>query len=227
MAKIFIPDFFVIETLGRLDGAANFLEVVDKAISELEWKERQSLKQSAEEEKWDDADYEVERQVLDWKFGEYVRRLAAYSGIILLHSIVETQLMAYAERVGRQRGETFRVKHVEGRYLEQAALYLKRLMSLDVTQDPTWQCLRDLRALRNAVVHRGGKRGKGHEQQRAIDGLIQEYPGKVSLLNHTIYGEEIWISMHLCREFALEIEGFFKRLFKAAGLRETGGQHEI
>ena len=41
----------------------------------------------------------------------------------------------------------------------------------------------------------------------------------------SIYAE-IWVSMNLCRGFALEIEGFFKRLFKAVGLPEKGMQVE-
>jgi len=32
--------------------------------------------------------------------------------------------------------------------------------------------------------------------------------------------------MHLCRDFVLEIEGFFKRTFKAAGLPDKGMQIE-
>lgn len=57
----------------------------------------------------------------------------------------------------------------------------------------------------------------------AVHGV--QYAGKVLLPEGLdgLYGE-IWVSMRLCRQFAQEIEEFFKRLFKSAGLPDKGAE---
>src|SRR5438128_524850 len=112
MAKIHL-DFLVLETFDRLFGVTAFLEVVDKAIPETEWREQEALKQLAEGEHWDYADYAGQRQVLDQKFRHWLPRYAGYSVVILLHSVVETQLFNYAQRVGSIRSSPFRVKDIK------------------------------------------------------------------------------------------------------------------
>lgn len=227
MAKIRI-DPLAVETFERLFGATAFLESVDKAIPEMEWQEREALRQLAEQENWDFGDYQVEGQVLDAKFRHWVPRFAAYSVIILLDSIVETQLFAYAERIGRVRGSAFRPKDIKGHGIEPAALYLNQAAALDVKKDPAWKHLVSLQELRNIIVHRGGRQGEAPEQKKRLDRLLQAYPKEKLELRNNVYtfgGEmEIWISMPLCREFAREIEEFFKRLCKAAGLPDKGVQ---
>src|SRR2546428_629673 len=125
MAKIRI-DPLALETFERLFGVAAFLESVNKAIPEMEWQEREALKRLAEEQNWDFGDYAVELDVLDAKFRHWVPRFAAYSVIILLDSVVETQLFAYAERIGRVWGSPFRPKDIKGYGINPAALYLKK-----------------------------------------------------------------------------------------------------
>jgi hypothetical protein len=222
MAKIRI-DFLVLKTFERLFGVTALLDVVDRAIPEIEWQEREALKRLAEEQQWDSGDYFVESDVLEEKFRYWLPRLAAYSVIILLHSIVETQLLALAERMGRKQGSPFRVSDIRGRGIEQGALYLERVGALDVRKDPGWRHIHHLQELRNMIVHHGGKRGQSEEHQRAVQRLLQEYDGRLVLPEEpdAVRGE-IWISMRLCRDFAQEIQGFFDRLFKAAGLPGKG-----
>lgn len=221
MAKIHI-NFLVMETFDRLFGATALLEALDKAIPDMEWHEREGLKELAERENWEYEDYDVERQALDARF-HWVPRLAAYSIISVLQSIVETQLLACAQRVGSVRSSAVRVEDIRGKGVEQAAGYFRRVVSLDVTKDAAWDYLLNLRELRNAIIHRGGKRGKSQKHQLAMDRLLAAYPGRLLFQdgNAAFYGE-IWISMNLCRDFAREIEGFFKRLFKAVGLPDRG-----
>lgn len=77
MAKIRI-DPLVAETLECLVGTAAFLEAMDKAIPKVEWQEREALKGIAEEQNWDFGYFDVERQILDEKFGRWIPTLAAY-----------------------------------------------------------------------------------------------------------------------------------------------------
>jgi hypothetical protein len=194
---------------------------MDKAIPEVERQERQALKEMAEEQKWDFGDFDVERQVLDEKFGRWIPTLAADSVVILLHSTVEAQLDSFAERVGRMRGSNFGLHDTAGHGIERAALYLKRVAALTVKEDPAWPHLQNLQKLRNVIAHRGGKwAGLDAERER----LLLAYPGKLRFPDGSVARREVWISMSLCRDFARQTEDFFKRIFKSAGLPDKGVQ---
>lgn len=225
MAKIHF-DHLAIETFQRLYGASAFLEMADKAIPQLEREERERLRRLAEEEGWDFGDYDVERQALDAKFQHWIPRFVAHAVIILLDSIVETQLFAYAERIGRAKGSKFRPQEVKGHGLEPAALYLKATAALDIKADPAWEELNHLQNLRNILVHKGGKQGDSPEDKKKLDRLLQAFPKEKLSLQENAYAlrseSEIWISLSLCRDFVRTIEEFFKRLCNRAGLPDKG-----
>jgi hypothetical protein len=218
-----IINFLVAETFERLFGVLALLEVLDQSIPEMEYRAQQALQELAEHEGWEYGEYEAERDVLDSKFRHWVPRLAAYSVIALLQAVVETALLRVAEYAGKARGSSFRVKDLGGKGVEQAAVYLQRLISLDVKADPAWNQLRDLQDLRNMIVHRGGKPGESLEHQKVMDRLLAAHPESLILPSdkRVVYGE-IWISTRLCKEFAKDIEGFLKRLFRAVGLPDMG-----
>jgi hypothetical protein len=216
MAKIYF-DPVVIVTFQRLYGVTAFMEAIDTAIPTLEASENDYLERLAQQEGWDFEDYAVEKVELDTKFRSWVPMCATYSIVILLHSLVENQLLALAERLGKKAGAKMRVKQVAGRGVEQAALYLENVVAFPIKSDPVWSLLHDLQLLRNAIVHRGGYRVDSPEHQKPIDDLIRRCPQKLELRGDGMH-EQIWISMNLCREFAQRIEDFFERTFKAAGL---------
>jgi len=138
--------------------------------------------------------------------------------IILLYSIIETQLFAFAEHLGRKHGSKLRVNDMAGQGMERSALYLERVLSVPVKTDPAWRQIQDLQSLRNIIVHRGGKSGESPDQQVKVEELIKRYPKALQLQKADGVHELMWISMHLCRDFAQCIDGFFERIFKAAGL---------
>jgi hypothetical protein len=121
----------------------------------------------AAQEGWEPSDTAIEKIELDAKYRTWVPTFAAYSIIILLHSIVENQLFALADRLGKKQDAKLRVKQVAGRGLEQAALY--------------WSLLHDVQLLRNVIVHRGGNRGESPDQQKAQDDVILRHPNKLRL----------------------------------------------
>jgi hypothetical protein len=193
-----------------------------KQIPEVEQQERQVLKKMAAEHGWDFGDYDVERQILDEKFGRWIPTLASYAVVILLYSVVETQLNALAERVGVMHNSRFRLKDVAGRGIERAALYLKRAAALEIKDDSAWPHLLNLQALRNVIAHSGGRVvGLDGNQKRS---LTAAYPGDLHFQEHGETRQEIRISMILCRTLAQHTEEFFERIFKAAGLQEKGVQ---
>ena len=211
-------DPLVIGTFQRLFGISAFLEAVDTATPTLEANENHHLERLAAQEGWDYSDYAIEKIELDAKFRTWVPTFAAYSVVILLHSIVENQLFAFADRLGKKQSAKLRVKQLAGRGLEQAAIYLECVVSISVKTDCAWPILQDLQLLRNVIVHRGGRRGDSPEQQKDVDGLIRRHSDKLQLQKADGVHAQIWVSMNLCRDFAREVEGFFERVFESAGL---------
>jgi hypothetical protein len=120
----------------------------------------------------------------------------------------------------------FRPQQIRGHGLEPAAVYLKRAAALDIKQHPAWDELNRLQYLRNLLVHKGGKQGDSPEDKKKFEGLLQAYPREKLSLGENVYTlsseSEIWISLHLCRDFVRTIEGFFKRLCTTLALPDKG-----
>ena len=210
MAKFRITiDFLVMETFQRLFGVLSLCNLLDKTIPEAELEETTALREMAEGEGWDYGEYQAEVQGVEARFRHWLPRLSAYSIIILLHSILETQLLAYAERVGRTKKSAFRLEDIYGKGIEKARLFLLRVSAIDIRSDPSWKHLEDLHKLRNFIVHRGGKLAKSNDQKQAIEQLVSSYKGKLAFPEEgRLYGfGEIWVSMPLCRLFVEEVEG--------------------
>ncbi|HEY6391735.1 MAG TPA: hypothetical protein VIX89_10685 [Bryobacteraceae bacterium] len=135
----------VIETFARLNGALAFLETMNDGIPAVEEKEHRYLELLASEDGWEYGDYVVEKDVLNNKFHTWVPTFAAYSVSILLHSLVETQLYAFAEYIAEKQGSKLRVKDMAGRGVERCAIYLERVLSISVKTDQAWIWLNDRR----------------------------------------------------------------------------------
>jgi len=213
MVKL-VSDHLVDETSQRLYGLDALIELVYRATPDVELQERDALKRLAENEGWDYSDYNTEDQFLDVKFRYWLPRLAAYSIIILLSSIVETQLLALAKRVGQREKSPFDPNDLKGSVLDRVRLYLKKVSDVDLAQNERWQYLRDLQDLRDVIVHRAGK--PGDDKKQHVEQMRSRYPG-ISLDEnpYTVFKEEaeLGVTIHSCRYFAKEVEEFFKSVF--------------
>jgi hypothetical protein len=221
MPKI-VFDPLVFSTSERLYGLNALIEMVYRATPEVERQERDELKHLAENENWEYSDYSVENQLLDVKFTVLLPKLAAYSIIVLLSSIVETQLLAYARRVRIDTHSPFEPNDIKGSVLERTSLYVKKTSGVELTKNMRWKLLRDLQDIRDTIVHRSGKPAEDKRPQ--FQKMCKEYPG-VSLDENRITtgGDEIGITIHSCRYLASEVEQFFQGLFNDAGYHLRSG----
>lgn len=212
-------DTLAITTFRRLAGIDAFISLLDNSMPEVEWREREALNHVAQEQDWDFVDYSGESQLLDERFRHWIPRFSAYSIIMLLQSIVETQLFACAQRVSQNPSAVFHVRDIRGRVQESAVLYLRKAGSVDVTKDPAWSRLQDLHELRNIIVHRGGTRGESPEHQKTFDGLLSKYAPQLASADDpsSLYGE-MWVSLRLCVGFVGDVEAFFSRTLRAIGV---------
>ena len=193
--------------------------MLDRALPESEWSDNEALRQRAEEENWEFADFDVERQVLHERFRFWLPRFTTYSVVTLLYTVLETQLAACAHRACSQKQASFQPADVRGRGLEATALYLAKVGTYDLRQDPAWQTICDLRDLRHLIVHRAGTTGESDEHRKTAQRLARSYTGRVVFPDSdwSWYGE-VWISIPLCRDFLATAETVFDRVFDALAL---------
>ncbi|HXJ94936.1 MAG TPA: hypothetical protein VMT20_19010 [Terriglobia bacterium] len=216
-------DPLISETAQRLYGISALIEMICRAVPGVEIEEREALKQLAEREGWEAGDYAVEDQFLDIK-SLWLDRLSGYSVVVLLSSVVETQLLAYAKRVGQREKSVFDPDDLKGSVLEKAAVYVKKVSSLELTKNSRWKTLKDLQEIRNVIVHRAGR--PGNDKATQLQQMLSDY-GEFGLsIGETPYSSTepgIRLTVHLCRYFAQEVETFFKDLFQGLGLPVTSG----
>lgn len=215
----------VVETSERIYGLSALVELIYRSTPEIEFRDREALKDLAENEGWDYGDYQVEGQMLDVKFQYWLPRLSAYSVLILLSSVVETQLLLFAKDRATLVAAGFDAKEFGSDVLKRAAAYIRRVTDskLDVTRNRYWQPLDDLQFLRNIVVHRAG-RPRSDERQRT-EKLCKKYRGLSLEENRYSFSREseLHLTIHACRHFVAQAEGFFRDVFAKCNLPPYGG----
>jgi hypothetical protein len=216
-------DFMAMETDSWLYATRAFLEAMTRAVAEAESREDEELKRRAAAESWPPEEYFAEQDVLREKFGHWLPRLSAYSVIILLQSLVETQLHAYARRLRRVQGQKLDVSDLQGKGICPAQKYITKVGGINIANDLGWRDLCNLQDLRNIIVHRRGRQGSP-EQQKIVHRLLKQYPEDLSL--RTLWSDpedhEVLVTFRLCSHFMGQVEAFFRRLCKAAGFQEKG-----
>lgn len=216
-------DPLAMNTLGRIGGVRAYLGWLDKAMPEIEWQERQQLELLAGVQEWDEATWQVEGDILNANFKHWIPRFAAYSVVVLLQTIVETQLVACAERIERERASAFTPRDMRGQPMDAAVLFIERVTGHVARSDAAWDELQDLRQLRNIIAHRGGTAGDASDHVKTAERLAQRYPGQIVFPPDAQWWEsEASVTLPLCRRFADTVEGFFTRLFGALGLPTQG-----
>jgi hypothetical protein len=148
---------------------------------------------------------------------------AAYSAVTLLHSLVETQLLACAERVGkRDEIAVFRPRDLltlRTNTTDVAVLFLERA-GVRVKEDPSWSALSDLKKLRDLIAHRGGLRGETEAHQKTFDDLVARHRPRLSAQEES-WRPEIWVSLEFCSDMGEKVGQFFARMLRAIGVKEA------
>ena len=208
-----------IKTAERLAGVRALLNLLEKALPEHEERERTELRKIVQKQGFDCDEYDVERQILDSRFGFWLPRFAAYSIVVLLYAVLEVQLFECARRARRQMESPFGPEDIKGG-IENAAAWLTKSGASDVKQDEAWSTLTHLRDIRNLIAHRAGTRGDIKKHQETVDRLLKTYRGHVKVEKTPLdWWSEVWISMDLCRRFTEQVEAFLGRVLSDLDVR--------
>ena len=204
-------DLLEIRSAERLAAVRALLGLLEKAVPQHEQLERKALQELAAAQHFDFGEYDIERQILDDRFGFWLPRFAAYSVVTILYSVLEVQLHGLATRGQQHLMSPFGPDDIKGRGIEAAAAYVTKSDVSDVSHDEAWPALIDLRDLRNLIAHRAGTSSK--RQQKTVNRLLGTYKGDLEVeKSPTSWRNEVWVSMTLCRYFTGEVEAFLGRI---------------
>jgi len=203
---------FTEETLGRVYGMKEFVTALDVAIPKANWDREREIGIQADEQQRSDEEYASKREQLDQLYRDWVSRFAHYATVILLHSLVESQLFACADHVRATRSSAAPVRKLKRRALDRARRHLKDMAGFDVAEDrEAWVDLLRLEKLRNIIVHGGGV--VSELDQETVEALQRAYPGQVWIADGSEFRKAyVAISPGLCADFAAKVERFFRGL---------------
>jgi hypothetical protein len=222
MVKIHLEPL-VLDTFAWLYGVRSFAQTVETAMEAARLRERDALQRTAARENWDDDDYSIATQELDGRFDVVIPHFSRYAVLVLLHSLVETQLHACAHRLHKDHAFKLAIDDIKGSEIERAKVYLTKVAGISVGQDVGWQELMNLQVIRDIIVHRrGAPPGKGKKHHEQLERLKILYKDDLTVKSRLNTGGELQVSAKLCEHFISQIDDFFKRLFKDAGLPDKG-----
>lgn len=213
-------NLFVIDTFARLQGVEILLRALVRDMPTLRARALEELKNKAEEEHWEYGDFVAEESVLAVHFDTWVETFAAYSIVVMLHSIVETRLAGFADHVGRSRRSRIALKDIAGKGIDQSARYIDLVLSIDVKNDRNWGAIKDLQLVRNFIVHSNG-RLESSSKAPEIESFVQRQQKKwaeVRQVDGFGYSSQLWISLDLCSKFVKSAEDFFRQVFARANM---------
>ncbi len=208
----------VLDTLAWIAGGRFFAESLDIALSESGEREQKAIARIAKDEGWDDEEYMIASNELNSRFWQWMPALGTYATVVFLYSLVETQLLACAERVRKDKNLAFGAEDLRGSTIERGRVYFMKAAGVRLEEDPAWSELKNLQALRNIIVHRRGGRHTTEDSRR----LLARYGAALSVASDLNASGELRVSTDLCRHFIREVDGFFRRLFSVTGLPERG-----
>ena len=205
-------DEIEIKTNDRLDGVRSLLSVLGDAISEYESRNRAELWRLEQTPEVDIVEYSERRDILEHEAGFRLPRFAAYSVVTLLHTILEVHLRECAIRAMKSRGLPFAPDDLRGSGIEAYATYLAKSEVFNIKRDKAWPALKDLRDLRNLIVHGAGTPSRQRTVNRLKQNLKEGFEYSRAKGN---WWNEIWVSLELCQQFTDEVEEFAERCLSA------------
>ena len=213
-------DILTAQTYERLAGVKALLDPFDDALPAAEARENEALREFASGNELQYEEFRAEETVLDVRFRHWLPRYAAYSVVLLLFSVFENQLIACARRASRKQSGSLSPTKADGGSVAAAKTSLQGA-GVAVTTDPDWDQIMDLRDLRHLIAHRVGMRGNAEKHRETAGRLEKKYGGRIAFPDTPFYNE-VWVSLHLCREWIAAVAKFFNRIFAQLDMPALG-----
>ncbi len=145
----------------------------------------------------------------------FFERALRYSFIVLLHLVVENQIVQFCDELKEQRDLPLRSTEMSGDAIKRSKAYLQKVARIS---NLNWTPVEDLSKVRNCIVHAFGKvelsRDESHLRQIASRG------NGLSITSWNIGWEEggvLSLTSEYCASAVRDATTFFEEMFEASG----------
>lgn len=209
-------DTRAVDTEHAISALRKYLELMEQQMAVVQVCERATLE--ADRPPGNDED----EQSIFWQELNYLEQLfeddliptMRYSFLVFLHTVFETRLRAFCSAMQHEKQLPLDLTDIRGSAIDQARIYLAKLVSITVADFPEWQHLRTFQLVRDCIVHHYGYLVPDDPRHKQIRDLAAKNVG-VSVT----HDDRILLDPSFCQQHLSHIEDFFRRLFESAGWR--------
>ncbi|MBA4390518.1 MAG: hypothetical protein C0399_06240 [Syntrophus sp. (in: bacteria)] len=153
-------DFRLVDIIMELQALEDHIHLIEMQISELGKSKQSDLEEYLKREQltpddfeWDEAKHEYDNMM------EFLLpRFFWGSFIVSLYAVYETAVTEIARLIQTNKAEIISMDDLRGDFLERAKKYYKSILHFELCEsDETWQRIRMLVELRNAIAHANGR----------------------------------------------------------------------
>lgn len=171
MVKINI-DFRLLDVSLELSALKEYLETLEKQIEHIKKSEQEVLDATIRKKNItpDDPDLQFEYQLYDHRMEFLLPRFFRGPFLVSLYAVYESAVTEIARLIQNAQGQAISIDDLRGEdFLDRAKKYYRHVLHFELcTDNATWQQIKMLSELRNAIAHTNGRiemlRGKAKER---------------------------------------------------------------
>lgn len=206
---------FRFETMTLLSNLVNYQEKMESQKSHIQEMDREKILS------WPHLNPDDREGLLNGLSyqGSFFERALRYSFIVLLHLVVENQLVQFCNELKEQRNLPIRSNEMSGDAIKRSKIYLQKVAGIS---NINWTPVEDLSKVRNCIVHAFGKVELSRDEN-----YLRQMEARGNGLSITSWGvgfeEEGILSPNsdFCTSAVRDATTFFEEVFEAASFGLT------
>ena len=153
-------DFRLLDVSLEIDALDDHFQLISTQIAHLGEVERSSLEKYRQEENLapDDPEWDMSRQEFDHKVDFLLPRFFWGPFLVTLYAVYETAVTEISRLIQRSQEKNITMNDFRGDLLERAYKYYKYILEFELCSNTkTWERIKMLAELRNAIAHANGR----------------------------------------------------------------------
>jgi len=162
-------DFRLIDLKYELNLIEESIHEIDAAIERAKAEEEENFKRITKElGEYDDIEWELNRQEFVEKVEFLIPRTFRNPAVVSIYSILEVGLTEIADEIQKKKGIDINIRDLRERsIINSSKLYFNIVLKFDLNPTgKTWEALKNLESIRNAIAHTNGRIGMLRDGQR-------------------------------------------------------------
>lgn len=153
-------DFRFIEISYELHAIERYLDSIDQQLPDLTQKEEKKAYERLKQEGYenDEVERDIMHQVLDELIEVTLPKYFLGSILVTIWAVFESGILEIADEIKSQKNLEIHLNDINGDVMDRVNKYFNQILDMPIpTRSETWQHLRMLYVLRNAIAHANGR----------------------------------------------------------------------